>query len=160
MALEIPHGFGRDLARGAVPEIGVWLDGAMPMRAEVARGYVMGLHAQTLAEGVAAATGSRSAGLGDVAVRYRYNPEMRSLVAMVPAVLPMLLVFIPAIGEYVIPALLGGPDTLMIGRVMWDEFFSSRDWPVASSVAIIMLILVVVPIMWLQSVQNRQEDRE
>ncbi|MBP7394013.1 MAG: ribosome-associated ATPase/putative transporter RbbA [Zoogloea sp.] len=96
MALEIPHGFGRDLARGAVPEIGVWLDGAMPMRAEVARGYVMGLHAQTLAEGVAAATGSRSAGLGDVAVRYRYNPEMRSLVAMVPAVIPMLLVFIPA----------------------------------------------------------------
>jgi ribosome-dependent ATPase len=96
MALEIPHGFGRDLARGAVPEIGVWLDGAMPMRAEVARGYVIGLHAQTLAEGVAAATGSRSAGLGDVAVRYRYNPEMRSLVAMVPAVIPMLLVFIPA----------------------------------------------------------------
>ena len=96
MALEIPHGFGRDLARGAVPEIGVWLDGAMPMRAEVARGYVMGLHAQTLAEGVSAATGSRSAGLGDVAVRYRYNPEMRSLVAMVPAVIPMLLVFIPA----------------------------------------------------------------
>jgi len=96
MALEIPHGFGRDLARGALPEIGVWLDGAMPMRAEVARGYVMGLHAQTLAEGVAAATGSRGAGLGDVAVRYRYNPEMRSLVAMVPAVIPMLLVFIPA----------------------------------------------------------------
>ena len=70
-----------------------------------------------------------------------------------------MLVFIPAIGEYVIPALLGGPDTLMIGRVMWDEFFSSRDWPVASAVAIVMLILVVVPIMWLQSVQNRQEEQ-
>mgnify|MGYP002620909238 FL=1 len=68
-----------------------------------------------------------------------------------------MLVFIPAIGEYVIPALLGGPDTLMIGRVLWDEFFSSRDWPVASAVAIIMLVLVVAPIMWLQSVQNRQE---
>ena len=70
-----------------------------------------------------------------------------------------MLVFIPAIGEYVIPALLGGPDTLMIGRVMWDEFFSSRDWPVASAVAIVMLILVVIPIMWLQSVQNRQEEQ-
>lgn len=70
-----------------------------------------------------------------------------------------MLVFIPAVGEYVIPALLGGPDTLMIGRVLWDEFFSSRDWPVASAVAIVMLIVVVAPIMWLQSVQNRQEER-
>ncbi|GAB4264430.1 MAG: putrescine ABC transporter permease PotH [Pararhodobacter sp.] len=69
-----------------------------------------------------------------------------------------MLVFIPAIGEYVIPALLGGPDTLMIGRVLWDEFFSSRDWPVASAVAIVMLILVVLPIMWLQSVQSRGEN--
>ena len=70
-----------------------------------------------------------------------------------------MLVFIPALGEYVIPALLGPSDMLMIGRTLWDEFFSSRDWPVASSVAIIMLILVVLPIMWLQSVQNRQEQR-
>ena len=69
-----------------------------------------------------------------------------------------MLVFIPAIGEYVIPALLGGPDTLMIGRVLWDEFFSSRDWPVASAVALVMLFLVVAPIMWLQSVQNRRES--
>ncbi|WP_245902644.1 ABC transporter permease subunit [Pararhodobacter marinus] len=71
-----------------------------------------------------------------------------------------MLVFIPAIGEYVIPALLGGPDTLMIGRTLWDEFFSARDWPVASAVAIVMLVLVVLPIMWLQSVQNRQEAQE
>lgn len=70
-----------------------------------------------------------------------------------------MLVFIPAVGEYVIPALLGPSDMLMIGRTLWDEFFSSRDWPVASAVAIIMLILVVLPIMWLQSVQNRQEQR-
>ncbi len=96
MALEIPPGFGRDLARGARPEIGVWLDGAMPMRAEVARAYVAGLHAQTLADGLAEATGTRPAALADIAVRYRYNPDMRSLVAMVPAVIPMLLVFIPA----------------------------------------------------------------
>lgn len=70
-----------------------------------------------------------------------------------------MLVFIPAVGEYVIPALLGPSDMLMIGRTLWDEFFSSRDWPVASAVAIIMLVLVVLPIMWLQSVQNRQEQR-
>ncbi|ATE61981.1 ribosome-associated ATPase/putative transporter RbbA [Thauera sinica] len=96
MALEIPPGFGRDLARGAVPEIGVWLDGAMPMRAEVARGYVLGLHAQTLGEAAAEASGTRAAPLADIAVRYRYNPDMRSIVAMVPAVIPMLLVFIPS----------------------------------------------------------------
>lgn len=70
-----------------------------------------------------------------------------------------MLVFIPAVGEYVIPALLGPSDMLMIGRTLWDEFFSSRDWPVASAVAIIMLIMVVLPIMWLQAVQNRQEVR-
>ena len=96
MAIEIPPGFGRDLARGARPEIGVWLDGAMPMRAEVARGYVMGVHAQTLTEAVTTSTGTQPAALADIAVRYRYNPEMRSLIAMVPAVIPMLLVFIPS----------------------------------------------------------------
>ena len=96
MALEIPPGFGRDLARGARPEIGLWLDGAMPMRAEVARAYMIGLHTRTLTEAVAQATGSHAAVLAGIEVRYRYNPEMLSLVAMVPAVIPMLLVFIPA----------------------------------------------------------------
>ncbi|MGY6707472.1 MAG: ABC transporter permease subunit [Rhizobiaceae bacterium] len=66
-----------------------------------------------------------------------------------------MLVFIPAIGEFVIPELLGGPDTLMIGRVLWNEFFSNRDWPVASAVAIAMLVAVVVPIMILRSLQER-----
>ena len=56
-----------------------------------------------------------------------------------------MLVFIPAVGEFVIPALLGGPDTLMIGRVLWDEFFNNRDWPLASAVAIAMLLFLVVP---------------
>ena len=56
-----------------------------------------------------------------------------------------MLVFIPAIGEYVIPELLGGPNTLMIGRVLWDEFFSNNDWPMASAVAIVMIILILVP---------------
>jgi putrescine transport system permease protein len=67
-----------------------------------------------------------------------------------------MLVFIPAVGEFVIPALLGGPDQLMIGRVLWDEFFNNRDWPVASAVAIAMLILLVVPIMVFQYMQGRQ----
>jgi putrescine transport system permease protein len=57
-----------------------------------------------------------------------------------------MLVFIPCIGEYVIPELLGGPETLMIGRVMWDEFFANNDWPMASSVAVVMILLIIVPL--------------
>jgi putrescine transport system permease protein len=68
-----------------------------------------------------------------------------------------LLVFIPAVGEFTIPALLGGADTLMIGRVLWDEFFVSRDWPVASAVSIILVLLLVAPIIWFQHVQSREQ---
>jgi putrescine transport system permease protein len=92
------------------------------------------------------------------------SPIVTFLTVTLPLSLPgiiagCMLVFIPAIGEYVIPALLGKADTPMIGRVLWDEFFSSRDWPVASAVAVVMLVLVVAPIMWLQTVQNRREER-
>ena len=69
-----------------------------------------------------------------------------------------MLVFIPAMGEFVIPALLAGPDNLMIGRVLWDEFFSNRDWPVASAVAIALLVLLVVPIVLFQRYQSREVD--
>jgi putrescine transport system permease protein len=62
-----------------------------------------------------------------------------------------LLVFIPAVGEFVIPELLGGPDSIMIGRVLWNEFFANRDWPIASAVAIVMLLILVVPIALLQN---------
>jgi len=69
-----------------------------------------------------------------------------------------MLVFIPAVGEFVIPALLGGPDTLMIGKVLWEEFFSNRDWPVASSVAIVMLILLIIPMMWFHKHQTEEME--
>ncbi len=71
-----------------------------------------------------------------------------------------LLVFIPAVGEFVIPTLLGGPDTLMIGTVLWNEFFSNRDWPVASAVAVALILLLVVPLIFLQRAQERQAERE
>jgi putrescine transport system permease protein len=67
-----------------------------------------------------------------------------------------MLVFIPAIGEFVIPTLLGGPDNLMIGRVLWDEFFGNRDWPVASAVAIVFLVLLVGPIAIYQHYSTKQ----
>jgi putrescine transport system permease protein len=65
-----------------------------------------------------------------------------------------MLVFIPAIGEFVIPSLLGGPGTLMIGRVLWDEFFGATNWPRAAAVAIAMLVVVVIPILLLQKAQD------
>jgi putrescine transport system permease protein len=68
-----------------------------------------------------------------------------------------LLVFIPAMGEYVIPALLGGEDTLMIGRVVYDEFFLNRDWPVASTVAVLLLALLVVPMVLFQRTQGDED---
>ena len=69
-----------------------------------------------------------------------------------------MLVFIPAVGEFVIPDLLGGPDTLMIGKVLWAEFFDNRDWPVASAVAVAMLVLLVAPIMAFQHAQRKGEE--
>lgn len=66
-----------------------------------------------------------------------------------------MLVFIPAVGEYVIPELLGGPDSIMIGRILWQEFFNNRDWPVASSVAVVMLLLLILPIIWFHKYQNK-----
>ena len=90
LAIEIPPGFGRDVARGQPVKIGAWIDGAMPMRAETVQGYVQAMHAEWLS--------GRRAGASPVgvALRYRYNPDVKSLVAMVPAVIPLLLMLIPA----------------------------------------------------------------
>jgi putrescine transport system permease protein len=68
-----------------------------------------------------------------------------------------LLVFIPAVGEFVIPDLMGGPDTLMIGRVLWGEFFSNRDWPMSAALTVAMIVILVVPIAILQTVTAREE---
>jgi putrescine transport system permease protein len=88
------------------------------------------------------------------------RPWQAFLRVTVPLSLPgvvagSLLVFIPAVGEFVIPELLGGPDSIMIGRVLWNEFFANRDWPLASAVAIIMLLVLVLPIALLQNARNR-----
>ena len=70
------------------------------------------------------------------------------------------LVFIPAVGEFVIPDLLGGSDTLMIGKTLWVEFFNNRDWPLASAVAVILLLVLVIPIVLFQRQQGaRIEER-
>ncbi|WP_421135689.1 ribosome-associated ATPase/putative transporter RbbA [Stutzerimonas stutzeri] len=95
LAIEIPPDFGRDLKRGAAPQVAFWIDGAMPMRADTIRGYVQGLHASYLQD-LARSAGVSSAALADIAIRYRYNPDVQSLPAMVPAMIPILLMMIPA----------------------------------------------------------------
>ena len=68
------------------------------------------------------------------------------------------LVFIPALGEFVIPDLLGGSDTVMIGSLLWSEFFGNRDWPLASSVAIVLLVVIVGPILAWRNVEARRAE--
>ncbi|PKO43754.1 MAG: putrescine ABC transporter permease PotH [Betaproteobacteria bacterium HGW-Betaproteobacteria-3] len=70
-----------------------------------------------------------------------------------------LLVFIPCLGEFVIPELLGGPQTLMIGRVLWDEFFANNDWPMAASVAVVMVLLIIVPLALFNKYQAENSER-
>ncbi|MDD7912113.1 ABC transporter permease subunit [Pseudovibrio exalbescens] len=70
------------------------------------------------------------------------------------------LVFIPAVGEFVIPDLLGGSETLMIGKTLWVEFFSNRDWPVASAVAVVLLLILVIPIVLFQRQQEKQKEAQ
>ena len=70
------------------------------------------------------------------------------------------LVFIPVMGEFVIPTLLGGSNTLMIGKVLWEEFFSNRDWPVASAVAVVLLLILIIPIVLFQRNEEKQREAE
>lgn len=98
VAIEIPPNFARNIRRGTPVEIGVWMDGAMPQRAETVQGYIQALHAQWLSELSVRELGVRPAfGLVNVELRYRYNPDVRSLVAIAPAVIPILLLLFPAI---------------------------------------------------------------
>ncbi|MDE1173209.1 MAG: ribosome-associated ATPase/putative transporter RbbA [Parvibaculaceae bacterium] len=97
LAIEIPPEFARDVARGRHVEIGAWLDGAMPTRGETARGYVLGMHQNWLTERTRQLYGDAAArGNFQLDIRYRYNPNIQSLVAMAPAVIPLLLMMIPA----------------------------------------------------------------
>ena len=70
-----------------------------------------------------------------------------------------MLVFIPCVGEFVIPELLGGPQTLMIGRVLWDEFFGNNDWPMASTVAVAMVLLILVPLAIFNRYQAQAQEQ-
>lgn len=96
LAIEIPAGFARDVLRGQNVQIGAWLDGAMPQRAETVQGYVQGMHQHWLLAQASERGGASAAGNASVETRFRYNPDVKSLPAMVPAVIPLLLLMLPA----------------------------------------------------------------
>jgi putrescine transport system permease protein len=101
-------------------------------------------------------------GLLEAAADLGATPVMAFLTVTLPLSLPGILagsalVFIPAVGEFVIPDLLGGPDTVMIGKVLWNEFFSNRDWPLASAVAVVLLVVLVLPLVLLQRARLQRE---
>ena len=96
LAIEIPPGFSRDVLRGQNVQIGAWIDGAMPQRAETIQGYVQGMHQQWLLVQASERGGASMAGNTNVETRFRYNPDVKSLPAMVPAVIPLLLLMLPA----------------------------------------------------------------
>ena len=96
LAIEIPPGFARDVQRGAPAQVGAWIDGAMPMRAETVQGYVQGMHQLWLADQALHRYGITMSNPVAIQTRYRYNPDVKSLPAMVPAVIPLLLLMLPA----------------------------------------------------------------
>lgn len=152
LALEIPPDFGRDLKRGHVPEVGVWVDGSMPFRGETAGGYVQGMHYQYLLDlSRHSANPTVSVGAADLEVRYRYNQAYQSLYAMVPAVVPLLLVFIPAI----LTALavvrekeLGSIINLYVTPVTRLEFLVGKQLPYIG-VSMVSFFLLAALAIWL-----------
>jgi ribosome-dependent ATPase len=150
LAVEIPPNFGRDLKRGAVPQVGMWLDGAMPMRAETIKGYVTGLHAGYLQELARQSSSSTRSTLPTLEVRYRYNPDVESLNAMVPAVIPLLLMLIPAM----LTALgvvrekeLGSIINLYVTPVTRLEFLLGKQLPYIA-LGMLNFVLLVIAAVW------------
>lgn len=150
LAIEIPPGFARDVARGDPTQIAVWGDGAMPSRAETVRGYVQGMHQAWLRQ-QAAPAGLASAAAVDIETRFRYNPDVRSLPAMVPAVIPLLLLMLPsmlAALSVVREKELGSIINLYVTPVTRSEFLLGKQLPyIALSMlnfALMVLLAVTV----------------
>jgi ribosome-dependent ATPase len=146
LAIDIPASFGRDLRRSHWPEIGVWIDGAMPFRGETVRGYVQGLHLDYVQQLILESTGTTSRYPVNIVSRYRYNQDFKSIYAMVPAVIPMLLIFIPAI----LMALgvvrekeLGSITNLYVTPVTRLEFLLGKQLPYIA-LALISFVLLVI----------------
>jgi len=145
MAIEIPPGFARDLGRGTPVQIGAWIDGAMPRRAETIQGYLRGMHALWLADKAAHDLGQRNlTGPATIETRFRYNPDVKSLVAMVPAVIPLLLLLIPAMLaalSVVREKELGSIINLYVSPVTRLEFLLGKQLPYVALAMLNFLLL-------------------
>jgi ribosome-dependent ATPase len=132
LAIEIPSGFARDIGRGTAVQVGAWADGAMPTRAETVRGYVQAMHQMWLVDMATHRLGIKMAAASTVETRYRYNPDVKSLPAMVPAILPMLLMMIPAMLtalSVVREKELGSIINLYVTPVTRSEFLLGKQLP-------------------------------
>jgi ribosome-dependent ATPase len=150
LAIELPPNFGHDLRLGRRPEVGVWVDGAMPYRGETIRGYVTGMHQKYVSELIVEATGSTPGQVATLEPRYRYNQDFKSIYAMVPAVIPLLLIFIPAI----LMALgvvrekeLGSITNLYVTPVTRLEFLIGKQLPYIAMSMLSFFLLVVQAVL-------------
>jgi ribosome-dependent ATPase len=132
LAIEIPSGFARDIERGTPVQVGAWADGAMPTRAETVRGYVQAMHQMWLVDMARHRLGRHTTAASTLETRFRYNPDVRSLPAMVPAILPMLLMMIPAMLtalSVVREKELGSIINLYVTPVTRSEFLLGKQLP-------------------------------
>ncbi|TSJ91901.1 ribosome-associated ATPase/putative transporter RbbA [Gilliamella apicola] len=151
LAIEIPPNFGRDIQRGDPVNIGIWIDGAMPLRADTIKGYVQGMHLAWLSDKIKTTTGIASSSLANIETRYRYNPDIKSLQAMVPAVIPILLLMIPsmlAALSVVREKEMGSIINLYVTPVTRTEFLLGKQVPyiVISMLSFLLLLLMAVTI--------------
>ncbi len=149
LGVVIPPGFGRDLKRGATPEVAFWVDGSMPDRADTVKGYVQGIHMDYLKNLARQAPSGASPVAADIALRYRYNPDVESLRAMVPAVIPMLLMMIPAM----LTALgvvrekeMGSITNFYVTPVTRTEFLLGKQLPYVALGMVNFLIMVALAV--------------
>lgn len=154
LAIEIPPGFGRDVARGDSPEIGAFIDGSMPFRAETIHGYVEGIHNQYLAEHRKRDVGSADTGQPmRIETRYRYNQDFKSIYAMVPSVIALLLMFIPAVlmaVGVVREKELGSITNLYVTPVSKLEFLWGKQLPYVGLGLINFVLMTVMALFWFE----------
>jgi ribosome-dependent ATPase len=149
LAIEIPSGFARDIARGTPAQIGAWVDGAMPTRAETVRGYVQAMHQMWLVDMAKHRLGVNLASASTLETRYRYNPDVKSLPAMVPAVIPMLLMMIPAMLaalSVVREKELGSIINLYVTPVTRSEFLLGKQLPYIALAMLNFLLLALLSV--------------
>ncbi|KAK78338.1 putative ABC transporter, ATP-binding protein YhiH [Bordetella holmesii CDC-H635-BH] len=149
LAIEIPVGFARDVQRGKPAQIGVWIDGAMPQRAETVRGYVQGMHQGWLLDQARKQSGSSAHLAVSTEARFRYNPDVRSLPAMVPAVIPLLLLMMPAMLtalSVVREKELGSIINLYVTPVSRLEFLLGKQAPYVALAMLNFLLMVLLAV--------------